>query len=163
MNVRPIFVIATGLLVLSILISYNALTFYIQPYLTISQVLDNSKEYQGREIQIIGVIANESVQIVGSSLRFLLADDESAIQVNYEGPIPQNFQEGIQAVAIGRLTSPSQFEAKSILTKCPSKYESGEQSSSLGPLFILTIVVGAATAGYFLYSTVLQKEGKTKT
>ncbi|MFQ5712010.1 MAG: cytochrome c maturation protein CcmE [Candidatus Geothermarchaeales archaeon] len=148
MRIKPIHLILSSLVVFGVLLSYDALTSYVNPYLTVSQVAQNPGEYHNQEVQIIGFVANGSVQISGSNLSFLLADEASDIRVTYGRGVPQNFQEGIQVVVMGSLTGANHVTATNILTKCPSKYESAEGGQSLNPVLVAGIAIGVAAIAY---------------
>lgn len=128
---------------LSAALAYDAFTTYVSPYLSVSQVTGNSATYLNEDIQVLGTIANGSVTYINTAIVFNLIDEKSMIEVNYTGTPPQNFQEGIQAVVVGKLTSSSTMEASQMLVKCPSKYEGGEQSLLAEPIFLTAILLGA--------------------
>ena len=100
---------------------FQASTTFVNPYIPISDLKNDTEAYYGREIQVIG---NVTGPLTGDSesLKFTLKDGEDDIIVSYKGPIPQNFMEGINVVVIGELDSEGQLIANQILTKCPSKY-----------------------------------------
>lgn len=63
-------------------------------------------------------------------LRFDVLDierGEVAFPVHYQGPLPDTFEEGRDVVLEGRLDSSGVFEATTLLTKCGSRYEAGEE------------------------------------
>lgn len=122
MKLVKIWVLVAILFVAGFLI-FQAFTSAANPYLSVSEVKQHREKYIAREVQMIGNVT----KYFGSGhqgLNFNLTDGSSSIQVSYEGPIPQNFMEGIRVVVIGRLSSDGHFVAKQILTKCPSKYVS---------------------------------------
>ena len=100
---------------------FQASTTFVNPYIPISDLKNDTEAYYGRKIQVIGNITGP---LTGDSesLKFTLKDGEDDIIVSYKGPIPQNFMEGINVVVIGELDSEGQLIANQILTKCPSKY-----------------------------------------
>ena len=51
------------------------------------------------------------------------------MRVVYEGTIPNNFESATSVVVTGKYQN-GYFHAKDILTKCPSKYEEQQTSSS---------------------------------
>lgn len=156
MKIKPIHVILVALMALGVALAYDALTSYVNPYLTVSQVAQNPGSYED-EVQIIGFVANGSIQISGSNLSFLLVDSSSDIEVTYGKGVPQNFQEGIEVVVIGSLTEVNHVAAANILTKCPSKYESAREGQTLSPVFVVGIVVGVAALAYASL-TIFRKE-----
>ncbi len=76
-------------------------------------------------VRVGGKVAEGSVVQQGSSLRFSLVDDARSLPVAYQGAVPDTFKPGSDVVVEGKLDSSNIFEAKSILTKCASKYVPG--------------------------------------
>lgn len=60
-------------------------------------------------------------------VRFQLEDKEDAAQtlwVHFEGAIPDTFKPGAEVIVEGDLSSNSkEFQAQTLMTKCPSKYQ----------------------------------------
>jgi cytochrome c-type biogenesis protein CcmE len=100
-----------------------------EPYLTVTQVVEHSDEYQGKVVQVIGVIST-SKNVENATGEFSLADDHESIKVVYRGPLPQNFKVGVQAVVVGTFSAEKTLEASNILLKCPSKYADQSQAGS---------------------------------
>ena len=62
----------------------------------------------------------------GTSLAFILHDAEQPeriIPVTYNGVVPDTFTVGVEVIIEGVMQEDA-FHAKSLMTKCPSKYES---------------------------------------
>jgi cytochrome c-type biogenesis protein CcmE len=63
-------------------------------------------------------------------LRFTLVDienPETSFPVQYQGPLPDTFQEGSDVVVEGRYDPSGGFVATTVLTKCGSRYEAGAE------------------------------------
>jgi cytochrome c-type biogenesis protein CcmE len=103
------------------LILFSASEF-VNPYRSVSEISNNTANFVGQHIQMIGEVVNGSIRTIGENMTFEITDGESILTVVYSGSTPQNFQEGIDIVAIGSLISTDVFQAHEILTKCPSKY-----------------------------------------
>lgn len=59
-------------------------------------------------------------------LRFLLEDkDDKAVTVavSYRGTVPDTFKEGAEVIVEGGMEKDGSFSAKTLMTKCPSKYQ----------------------------------------
>ncbi len=56
-----------------------------------------------------------------------IATGRARFPVQYQGPLPDTFEEGRDVVVEGRLTSAGLFEATTVLTKCGSRYEAVEE------------------------------------
>lgn len=125
------------------------------PYLTVTQVVEHSDRYQGKVVQVIGVIS-AGANGENATNAFRLTDNQESIIVVYRGPLPENFKVGIQAVIVGTLSSEKSIEASNILLKCPSKY--GDQSqTSLGLDYTFYVVVGlVAIVGTYVMIFVLR-------
>lgn len=121
------------------------------PYLTVTQVVEHPDRYQGRVIQVIGVISS-GANGENSTNTFRLTDNQTSLNVVYRGPLPENFKIGIQAVIVGTLSSGKTLEASNILLKCPSKYSDQLQAAS-GLDYTFYAGVGlAAIAGIYAVS-----------
>lgn len=158
MKIKPSYVVISILIILSLVLAYDAFTSYVNPYLTVSQVVDNSAAYMNKEINVIGTVANGSVNwSTNSTLSFILTDNRSTINVAYEGSALQNFNEGQQVVVIGKLVSADAINSSKMLVKCPSKYEGDQTSLLTDPVFLIAIILGGAALAYYVATVVLKK------
>ncbi len=57
------------------------------------------------------------------TLNFILAGATAEIPVTYKGVVPDNFEEGREVVAEGRLAKADLFKADTLITRCESKYQ----------------------------------------
>lgn len=79
----------------------------------------------GERVRLTGKVEKGSV-IIGQDkldLQFVLIDANEKVKVHYRGTIPEAFAEELEVVADGRQIN-NIFEAKELIVKCPSKYES---------------------------------------
>ncbi len=148
------------LIALSGVLAYDAFTSYMNPYLTVSQVMENSAAYGNEEeIRVIGTVANGSVMYEDGFMVFNLTDEESVIKVNYTGTSrPQGFQPGGQVVIIGERVSMNTIRGFDILVKCPSKYEGEGNSLLANPVFLAAILLGAGAIISTVVSMVLKRK-----
>ena len=57
-----------------------------------------------------------------------------AIRVHYKGAVPDTFKVGVEVILEGSFAADTRvFEATSLLTKCPSKYEKNEKGQMRPP------------------------------
>ena len=56
-------------------------------------------------------------------LSFTLAGTKTELPVLYAGTVPENFTDDIEVVVEGRLDENKAFQAKTLMTKCESKYK----------------------------------------
>ena len=92
-------------------------------YLTVAEV--KAQGPSEKTVRVAGTIRGDSIQWDARNLvlQFDIGDDSGMLPVSYHGPRPDMFQDGATAVLEGHYTSTGVFEAKTLLLKCPSKYE----------------------------------------
>ncbi|MBS1722894.1 MAG: cytochrome c maturation protein CcmE [Armatimonadetes bacterium] len=90
------------------------------PYLTIHEL-----EGKDQTVHVVGKIVPSTLEqnTMAQEVRFELKDDTGTMPVRYTGPPQSNLAAAQQVVVIGKKTNGT-FEAKQMLVKCPSKYES---------------------------------------
>ncbi|WP_309491934.1 cytochrome c maturation protein CcmE [Candidatus Hecatella orcuttiae] len=128
MRTRRIVALCLILAVIGSYVVYEQLTSSITPYTPVSELMEKPSEYYGRQVQVTGIVKEGSVERVGATLTFILADNRSSIEVTYFGVYPSGFQEGNEVVVIGTLQD-SVLQAEKVLVKCPSKYEELPEAS----------------------------------
>jgi cytochrome c-type biogenesis protein CcmE len=98
-------------------------------YLTVSEALSSPVMKTGQDFRMEGSVLDGTINRDADSLgaEFTITDDEKEIPVRYKGSIPDMFADGIDVVVQGRFNNISaKFEAHTLLTSCPSKYEASE-------------------------------------
>ncbi len=65
----------------------------------------------------------------GEGCRFSMTDGSANLQVSYEGIIPDTFVDDADVVVEGSLENDGVFSATTLLAKCPSKYESADDTT----------------------------------
>ena len=92
---------------------------------TVDEVMDSPEEFSSEEVNIRGIVKNESID--NSSSTFLLQGSESEILVSFAMiAVPDGFEEGRMIAVKGNLIQDEEMwiiDAKEIQTGCPSKYE----------------------------------------
>jgi len=92
---------------------------------TVDEVMDSPEEFSSEEVNIRGIVKNESID--NSSSTFLLQGSESEILVSFAMiAVPDGFEEGRMIAVKGNLIQDGEMwiiDAKEIQTGCPSKYE----------------------------------------
>lgn len=81
---------------------------------------------QLRQVRLFGVVSDKSLEKGINTLSFRLQDkdDESlVIPVIYKGQIPDTFKPGAEVIVEGGMKGSEYFDAKTLMTKCPSKYQ----------------------------------------
>ncbi|WP_456474428.1 cytochrome c maturation protein CcmE [Candidatus Pyrohabitans sp.] len=129
-NLKYIVGIAVVLVFVGIAFSTTSSGSFVNPYKSVSEVVSNAQNYQGKQVQVQGYVVEGSVSWVPKNLNFTLTDEKATIKVAYYGVIPATFpldkeldpNTQIDVVAIGTLQGDTVI-ANKLLVKCPSKYE----------------------------------------
>ncbi|MHB1131603.1 MAG: cytochrome c maturation protein CcmE [Chloroflexota bacterium] len=121
------FVIA-GLVVILIIgtMIFQAIASTGMYYLTVSELKAMSPDTRTQQqVRLGGTVREGSVQwqAATTTLRFSLEDGHGqSLPVVYKGILPDSFKPGAEVILEGRQSGADTFEAKTLLTKCPSKY-----------------------------------------
>lgn len=82
--------------------------------------------------RLFGLVSRENLVKEAGELFFHLVDKDYAnevIPVRYKGLIPDTFKAGAEVIVEGSMDSLGQFMAKTLMTKCPSKYQKENRGS----------------------------------
>ncbi|TVR01798.1 MAG: cytochrome c maturation protein CcmE [Desulfovibrionales bacterium] len=102
-------------------------------FLNVSEALAMPPE-NIQQIRLFGTVAEEGLVYdpLHMGVQFLLEDSDDASQriaVQYRGVVPDLFQPGAEVILEGGyLVQDRVFNAKTLMTKCPSKYEAENRS-----------------------------------
>ena len=93
-------------------------------YLTVGEV--KARGEQAGYVRVAGTVVDGSIvrDDKTTTVRFVIADGSETLPVVYNQVPPDAFKDGASVVVEGRMTPDGTFEAKQLLAKCPSKYES---------------------------------------
>lgn len=96
-------------------------------YLTVEEFLDNPPAGNDN-FRINGKVKDGSIERLpsGMDVRFTITDGNRELPVSYHGIIADTFVDGADVVVEGGLGGDGVFVAKTMLAKCPSKYEATE-------------------------------------
>jgi cytochrome c-type biogenesis protein CcmE len=94
-------------------------------YYSVDEFSAHISDMNNYSLRIAGRVKPGSVNrdLQNMSLTFTLAGSKTEIPVLYIGPVPDNFTEDIEVVVEGRLDENKSFKAKTLMTKCESKYK----------------------------------------
>ena len=94
-------------------------------YKTIPELREMGAEAYGKKLRVGGDVQPGSIVREGTTVRFVLVQEEQELPVIYTGrdPLPDTFQDGAQALVTGKLRRDGTFEAVQVQAKCASKYE----------------------------------------
>jgi cytochrome c-type biogenesis protein CcmE len=105
-------------------------------YLTLEE-LSAKPPRVGEGVRLAGWVKEGSItgSTVDGGITFVMTDGERELPVNYSGQIPDTFEDEAEVIVEGIYRGMPQFDAATMLAKCPSKYEAGkpgqEKSSEL--------------------------------
>jgi cytochrome c-type biogenesis protein CcmE len=106
-----------------------------QYYLTVDECLNDVSLHGGTCLRVSGKVASGSLQIAPDRRQadFTLQGAKGSLAVTFSGSIPDNLAENMDVVLEGRFENETQFCADKILTRCASKYQSKNPSSTTVP------------------------------
>jgi cytochrome c-type biogenesis protein CcmE len=109
----------------------DSMVYYHTPSELVAR-LAADPDYHDMGVKVGGRVQPGSVTYDTRSLdlRFVVLDIEegaAGFPVRFQGPLPETFEEGRDVVLEGRFSREGVFEASSLLTKCGSRYEAGEE------------------------------------
>ncbi|MDP2931928.1 MAG: cytochrome c maturation protein CcmE [Chloroflexota bacterium] len=121
---RRKFVIAAIILVLALgYLGYKGFMASATYYYEVSEFIGQQDSFADKNVRVSGTVATGTIEKQGSTLKFTITDGQKDLPVIYKGVVPDSFKAGGEAVVEGKLNSAGTFEAKTLLAKCPSKYE----------------------------------------
>jgi cytochrome c-type biogenesis protein CcmE len=96
-------------------------------YLTVSE-LKSCTTCAAQSIRVAGVVQAGSVvnNEQNQQISFVIADSGQSLPVVYSGIVPDIFGPGITVVVEGHYTGTGPFQAQTLLTKCPSKFQAAK-------------------------------------
>lgn len=96
-------------------------------YLTVSEVSAIAKP--GEDFRMEGKVVAGTIKVDDNSMgaRFKITDSKKDIPIRFKGIIPDMFQDDIDVVVQGMLDTEGVFNAHTLLTSCPSRYEAVEE------------------------------------
>ena len=105
--------------------TYQAMQSSWSYYYSVDEFTANITDMNNYSLRIAGRVKPGSVNrnLEKMNLTFTLAGAKTEIPVLYEGTIPENFAEDIEVVVEGKLDTNNSFKAKTLMTKCESKYK----------------------------------------
>ncbi|NPA90483.1 MAG: cytochrome c maturation protein CcmE [Chloroflexi bacterium] len=119
-----------GLLIL-VAVAYltvSALNSTSAYYRTPTEVLEQKDQLVGKPLRVSGKLLAETIvwKPKTMELTFEVSDDNGArLPIYFKGVKPDNMTEAAEVIVEGKLRPDGVVEAKSLLLKCPSRYEEG--------------------------------------
>ncbi|WHY84603.1 cytochrome c maturation protein CcmE [Neobacillus novalis] len=97
--------------------------------LTMKELLATQDQHKDDFVTVEGLLMEDSIKWNPDKieLKFDVKNNEGQIMhVIHNGPKPDNFSEGVITILQGSPTKKDTFEAESVKTRCPSKYEGND-------------------------------------
>lgn len=106
---------------------YSGLSENSVYFLNVSEALASPQE-KLKAARLFGTVAEQGIQAPdsGPGVTFRMEDKDSPSQtmlVVYRGAVPDTFKAGVEVIVEGGMGADGSFTAKTLMTKCPSKYE----------------------------------------
>ncbi len=107
-------------------------------FLNVSEALAMPAE-KLTQARLFGTVADNGIERDPSSLgvSFFAQDSEQpdkTIRVHFTGAVPDTFKAGVEVILEGSFTADTRvFEATTMMTKCPSKYEKNDEGQMRPP------------------------------
>lgn len=108
-------------------------------YHTVGEALAQHEELSERQFRIKGDVVPGSHLIREGTLDqhiFRIVDGEYAIDVSFNGILPDTFSDNAEVIALGRMAGPDRFEAVEVMAKCASRYEGMAPTAGSGAPFV---------------------------
>lgn len=125
------FAVGSGIIILTIFyLIVTGVSKTSTYFLSIAELEARGASIYGTGIRVKGNVVEGSIKRDQTSLKvdFQISDDsKKALRVQYKGVVPDMFKEGIDVVVEGHINSDGLFQASTLLTSCPSKYEGQEK------------------------------------
>lgn len=94
--------------------------------LTMKELLATQDQHKDDFVTVEGLLMEDTIKWNPDKieLKFDVKDnDGNVLHVIHQGPKPDNFSEGVITILQGSPTKKDTFEAETVKTRCPSKYE----------------------------------------
>lgn len=123
-------VVAVGYLI-TMGISKNSKYFF-----TVDELMAQKVSYTGTGLKVKGTVVNGSITRAPNDylqVSFAIQENNSNLNVVYQGVTPDMFADGREVVVEGMLAKDGVFHANTLLTSCPSKYEAEKEAGKTHP------------------------------
>ncbi len=106
---------------------YSGLSENSVYFLNVSEALA-TESTKLKAARLFGTVSGKDITTLtsGPGVKFHLVDPENTTQtlmIHYQGAVPDTFKAGAEVIVEGGLNGNGVFDAKILMTKCPSKYE----------------------------------------
>jgi len=100
----------------------------MQYFITVQDLQAMDKADLNENLRIKGFLVAGSIEETSNSLEvyFMLEDKGATMKVRFDQERPDTFKDGSEVLVEGKFHEDGYFDAKTLMAKCPSKYESEE-------------------------------------
>jgi len=125
------FTIVTGILIWLLVSGFNE---NMQYYQTIEELKSAETTVYTQGLRVKGNLVPGSLVTNPNSLAvsFRIIESGHEMDVRYHGLLPDTFKEGSEVLVEGKYIPEGYFDAKTVMAKCPSKYESADDYNNTG-------------------------------
>ena len=121
-NRSLIFFLSSILLIISVFLSLKVLEDNVLYFLSPTEIKEKQNLNLNKQIRIGGMVKKESIFVNNDEIKFIVTDLKNEIIVNFQGSIPNLFEEGKGVVAEGFIKDRKYFNATKILAKHDENY-----------------------------------------
>ena len=137
----------TAIIVIAIVAALYGLQPRVAAYETVAQIAKDGLK-PGSRVQVGGAVVAGSWNKQSNPMIFTIRDENDTagtgptIKVTYQGAAPNTFGDGVVAIVTGAIESKSDVKADTMITKCPSKYQ-----SAVGAIPVAELSAGQSLVG----------------
>ena len=127
-NQKSLYIVALVLFLSAVgYLMYSGLTENSVYFLNVSEALAAPRE-KLTTVRLFGTVAERDLAPLDGArgVHFRLEDKDNKAQtivVRYKGAVPDTFKPGAEVIVEGGMEHGGAFNAKTLMTKCPSKYQ----------------------------------------
>lgn len=101
-------------------------------YSTVKELKLKGEDAFGQGFRVSGIVVPGSIEkaIDKIEVRFVIEEEGERLSVIYNGVLPDTFKEGAEVLIEGKYQPDNIFYATNVFTKCASKYEAADESST---------------------------------
>ena len=123
---------ATVVIAVTTYMAYVGASSSWQYYLTTDESVAEAEKFVGQRVRVSGRIVDGSLETSAdrTQARFAMTGTRETLDVVCSGRLPDNLAEGMDVVVEGRIEASGLLRGDKVLTRCASKYESGQSPAS---------------------------------
>lgn len=130
---NPKLIVVAGVIVASVaFLVFNAMGSSMAYFKTVGEMDAAGAGTSGEQLRVGGNVVAGSIQrdVATNELRFTMTDGVNSLPVVYNGVVPDIFSEQVEVVVEGKVGADGTMQASTLLTKCPSRFESATHPTS---------------------------------